>query len=1551
MSVPADGEIEFNAYITSRPGEVQTQASTGAGYNTGFWFINAGNFNTAWAEGEVLRVVATNIPTGKTGTVDLTLTAMDPDMADDLEIPLKVYTPTFSPAPGTYTTAQDVTISCTTAGATIYYTTDGSDPDNTDTQYTAPINVPLNTTMTIKAIAYKTSWETSVIATGAYVVTGTVATPTFSPVAGTYATEQNVTISCTTAGATIYYTTDGSDPDNTDTQYTSPINIPLSTTMTIKAIAYKTDWETSGIATGAYEVTGTVATPTLSPAPGTYTTSQNVTLSCATVGATIYYTTDGSDPDNTDTQYTTPISVTENTTIKARAYKASWTESSIASASYSFKVATPTFSPAQGIYQTSQNVTISCATAGTTIYYTTDGSDPDNTDTQYTAPINVPLNTIMTIKAIAYKTNWDASDIATGAYEVTGKVATPTFSPAAGTYATEQNVTISCTTAGATIYYTTDGSDPDNTDTQYTSPINIPLSTTMTIKAIAYKTNWTTSDIATGAYEVTGTVATPTFSPAPGTYNTAQDVTISCATAGATIYYTTDGSDPDNTDTQYTTPISVSVNTTIKARAYKASWTESSIASGGYTFKVATPAFSPAQGIYQTSQNVTISCATAGVTIYYTTDGSDPDNTDTQYTAPINVPLDTTRTIKAIAYKTNWTTSDIATGAYEVTGTVATPTFGTAPGLYTEAQNVTLSCATAGATIYYTTDGTDPDNTSTAYTTAINIPSSTTMTLKAIAYKTNWTTSVIATGDYEVTGTVATPTFSPSAGTYSSEQTVTISCATAGATIYYTTDGSDPDNTDTEYTTPISVTVTSTTIKAKAYKTNWIASDIASANYDLQVATPTLSPGAGTYSSEQNVTISCATAGATIYYTTDGSDPDNTDTEYTAQISVTVTATVIKAKAYKTDWIASDIASGNYTLKVATPTLSPTPGTYTTAQDVTLSCATAGATIYYTTDGSSPDNTDTEYTDPINVPLPSTMTIRAKAYLTNWDTSDVAYGVYEVIPLVVLTMAVNPEGAGTTDPRVGEHEYEKNTGLIINAFPAQGYEFVSWTGSVEDKNSAYTTLNMDVSKTITANFERSEATQYKLTMIVTPEEGGTVSPPAGETFFVENTEVTVTAEPDSGYKFVRWEGDVENPDSLSTTIVMNSNKVVTVIFEAIPKYTLTMEVNPEGGGTVSPPVGETIFVENTEVTVTAEPDSGYKFVNWEGDVADPDSISTTVLMNSDKTVIANFEASTQFILSMSVNQTDWGVVTDPGVGEFLYDDGTQVTLTAEPNSGYAFSGWGGDVTGLSNPITIEMHTDMNVMAYFHQPGNIVEAPPTTVSKSGGSIDVNSTPILEEMGLTKLVVNLPPNAISGPVSIQIKIPQVIPEQATALQQVEFNFVGYDEEFITPVTISIPYSDATVSDETMVTVRVWDEENEAWIPIELALSIDVDGDANVVTFQVNHFSIYGIIDLNNPPTAVDEELISKFKVSLPYPNPFNPFTKIQYELYEYFHVELAIYDILGRKIAILQDGMMNVGIHEAIWDGKDLNGVTVGNGVYIYIFNANNYTKQGKIMFIK
>jgi sugar lactone lactonase YvrE len=163
--------------------------------------------------------------------------------------------------------------------------------------------------------------------------------------------------------------------------------------------------------------------------------------------------------------------------------------------------------------------------------------------------------------------------------------ALPVFSPIAGTYTVAQSVAITSTTAGASIRYTTDGSTPSETiGTLYAGAVTVGATTT--IKAIAYKATLADSAVATAVYtiNIAGTVSAPAFSPAGGTFSTSQSVTITSATSGASIRYTTDGSTPTPIlGTVYSGAVMVSTTTTLNAIAYKVGSTNSAVSTGAFT--------------------------------------------------------------------------------------------------------------------------------------------------------------------------------------------------------------------------------------------------------------------------------------------------------------------------------------------------------------------------------------------------------------------------------------------------------------------------------------------------------------------------------------------------------------------------------------------------------------------------------------------------------------------------------------------------------------------------------------------------------------------------------------------------------------------------------------------------------------------------------------------------------------------------------------------------------------------------------------------------------
>jgi hypothetical protein len=268
----------------------------------------------------------------------------------------------------------------------------------------------------------------------------------------------------------------------------------------------------------------------------------------------------------------------------------------------------------------------------------------------------------------------------------------------------------------------------------------------------------------------------------------------------------------------------------------------------------------------------------------------------------------------------------------------------------------------------------------------------------------NLDSSIGATGDPLGTpppAQVAAPAFSPGGGTYSSAQSVTITSSTSGATIRYTTNGTNPTSTTgTVYSGPVSIAATAT-LKAIAYKSAMTDSTITTATYTISagaVAAPAFSPGGGTYSSAQSVTITSSTSGATIRYTTNGTNPTSTTgTVYSGQVSIAATTT-LKAIAYKSGMTDSSVTSATYTISastVAAPAFSPGGGTYTGAQSVTITSSTSGATIRYTTNGTTPTSTTgTVYSAPVGIA--ATATLKAIAYKSGMTDSSVTSATYTI---------------------------------------------------------------------------------------------------------------------------------------------------------------------------------------------------------------------------------------------------------------------------------------------------------------------------------------------------------------------------------------------------------------------------------------------------------------------------------------------------------------------------------------------------------------------------
>jgi ribosomal protein L21E len=234
------------------------------------------------------------------------------------------------------------------------------------------------------------------------------------------------------------------------------------------------------------------------------------------------------------------------------------------------------------------------------------------------------------------------------------------------------------------------------------------------------------------------------------------------------------------------------------------------------------------------------------------------------------------------------------------------------------------------------------------------------------------------------------------------------------------------------------------------------------------------------------------------------------------------------------------------------------------------------------------------------------------------------------------SLTVSSSEGGSVTPTEGMHVYEGGEEVELVAEPDvdNHYHFGNWTGdvgTVGNVTAAATNITMNASYAITANFDLDEG-WYSLTTFST--EGGSVTEPGeGISIHAANTPVDLVAEPSEWSQFLRWTGEVStvaDVNAATTNISMNASYSITATFltphpEPV-MATLTVS-STEGGSVTTPGVGTFSYPFGIEVSLVAEAASDYQFIYWSGDVstfADVDDASTTIIMNGDYSITANF---------------------------------------------------------------------------------------------------------------------------------------------------------------------------------------------------------------------------------------------------------------------------------------------------------------------------------------
>lgn len=337
----------------------------------------------------------------------------------------------------------------------------------------------------------------------------------------------------------------------------------------------------------------------------------------------------------------------------------------------------------------------------------------------------------------------------------------------------------------------------------------------------------------------------------------------------------------------------------------------------------------------------------------------------------------------------------------------------------------------SGYNIRYTIDGTDPTATSSIMASD-GYEVTTSFTLKAVVERYGVVLTAVATKALSP-APCATPVISFDHNT----SKVSIVCATPGTTIYYTTDGSTPSASSTEYSGPFSVAGT-TTVKAIATHPNLASSQIATLEI-TQVATPTIQNNGS-----NAISITSATPGATIYYTINGTNPTTSSSEYTTPLQENVSGVTIKAIAVKENMITSAVGSGSVTLQCAAPVIARTSN-----NSFTITCAlpSTGVTIYYTTNGNEPTTSSSSTTSGSSISCSLPITVKAFAVATNYTNS----------PVSTQTLTEGMGGSGTAvDPYT--IEYQSDVADFIEkantAAEASKHYKVIATGTLDFSNAA-----------------------------------------------------------------------------------------------------------------------------------------------------------------------------------------------------------------------------------------------------------------------------------------------------------------------------------------------------------------------------------------------------------------------------------------------------------------------------------------------------------------
>ena len=477
--------------------------------------------------------------------------------------------------------------------------------------------------------------------------------------------------------------------------------------------------------------------------------------------------------------------------------------------------------------------------------------------------------------------------------------------------------------------------------------------------------------------------------------------------------------------------------------------------------------------------------------------------------------------------------------------------------------------------------------------------------------------------------------------------------------------------------------------------------------------------------------------------------------------------------------------------------------------------------------------------------------------------------------------------------------------------------------------------------------------------------GEVLKSPSDSTYPI-GSRVVLTAVPALGWKFDGWSGDLtglSNPD----TVMMDTVKNITATFSEIPAGLYEIRIHTVGTGTVVTDPAGPYFASGSTVTLLAKPDWDSKLDSWSGDLTGSDT-SVTISMDGHKSVTATFRKLKTCLLN--VRPLSHGSVTlDPSRGTYV--EGSEVQITAVPETGWEFHEWLGDVNGTASSTAVTVNSDLDVRPVFRLIGGGLqdfEATHDTYIQGSfsasrnfnadsclrvreGTSDLNRYRAYVQFDVQGIVGNV----LGAVVKMRARDSGLPDGSGIGAGVYEVSVDGWTES-------TLKWTGAPAAASRLDTMNIVNAGLIYGWDVGSYVTAEAAGDKVVSVMFKDFKSMDKRVDferredgkgpvltvLTDMSTGVEqgEILPTRYALKNNYPNPFNPETTISFEVPKEGWVSLKVYDVLGKEVATLVNVHMHPGVHRVRW-----NAGAMPTGVYICRMTAPNFEDSLKIIFMK